>query len=223
MNTITPLQTAWPKRAHLHKWTNANGQGIVRGISSTFGQLSQSQTKYYTGSVLLYGQPGGLACPRQEGHASRTQIKAHRGWGKGWRAGQYFYRLSNHHWHVLYNYHPYDLRISLIKCLMMCNKQVYFPFLLQSNVFSYKLMTLNIKSHLFIQTVATVFLLLFCRFNFRLDVYLCYDVCIFSICSNTFRHKMSFGIKEVLTYLLVYPYFSEFLLHYTSSLGCFHP
>lgn len=81
----------------------------------------------------------------------------------------------------------------------------------------------NIKSHLFIQTVATLFPLLYCWFYFRLDVYLCYDVCIFSICSKTFRHKMSFGIKEVLTYLLVCPYFSEFLLHYTSSSGCLHP
>lgn len=104
MNTITPLQAAWPKCVHLHMWTNANGQRIVRGISSTFSQLSQSQTKYYTGNVLLYRQPGGLAWQRQEGHMSKTQIKAYRGWGMGWKAGQHFYRLYNQNWHFLYNY-----------------------------------------------------------------------------------------------------------------------
>lgn len=45
----------------------------------------------------------------------KTQIKAYRGWGKGWKAGQHFYRLSNHNWHVQYNYHLYDMCISLIK------------------------------------------------------------------------------------------------------------
>lgn len=115
LNTITPLQAAWPKRAHLHMWANANGQRIVRGISSTFGQLGQSQTKYYTGNVALYRQPGGLAWQRQEGHTSKTQIKAYRAWGKGWGAGQHLYRLSNQNLHALRNYHPYDLFIKLIK------------------------------------------------------------------------------------------------------------
>lgn len=106
MNTITPLQAAWPKRAHLHKWTNANGQRIVRGISRTLGQLGRSQTKYYTGSVLLCGRPGELARPRHEAHTSKMQIKAYRGWSKGWKAGRRFCRTSNHNWHVLYNHHP---------------------------------------------------------------------------------------------------------------------
>lgn len=55
--------SAW-KQSHLFRQPGPNvpictceqmptGKRIVRGISWTFGQLSQNQTKYYTGSVLV--------------------------------------------------------------------------------------------------------------------------------------------------------------------------
>lgn len=99
MNAVTPLQTAWPERAHLHMWTNANGQGIVRGISSTLGQLSQSPTKYYT-AVCWHGKDKREARPKH-------RLKR--------AGGEKLDNISTDR-HVLYNYHPYDVRFIKRKC-----------------------------------------------------------------------------------------------------------
>lgn len=87
-DTIAPLQAAWPKRAHLHVWTNANGQRIVRGgsfqHSASSVRVRQNATLpecCCTDSLLgWHDEDKGRLHVQKKNH-----IKAYRGWGKGWK------------------------------------------------------------------------------------------------------------------------------------------
>ena len=84
-DTIAPLQAAWPESAHLHVWTNANGQRIVRG-NLLNAEPDPPDTKRRAARVLRHTRPGGFGSETPEDcYTSKNHTNVDSGWGKRWK------------------------------------------------------------------------------------------------------------------------------------------